>query len=82
VQPDVSQRAALRDLEDAFMQAGRILTAGCSAPRRLAAPERLESMETRLRAVLRAKDVIEPALAAFYDLLRDEQKECCSRMQS
>jgi hypothetical protein len=82
VQPDASQRAALRDLEDAFMQAGRILTAGCSAPRRLAASERLESMETRLRTVLRAMDVIEPALAAFYDLLRDEQKERFSRMQS
>jgi LTXXQ motif family protein len=39
-------------------------------------------MGSRLRAVLRAVDVIEPALAAFYDLLRDEQKDRFNRMQS
>jgi hypothetical protein len=72
------QRAALRDLQHALVQAGDMLQQQCTYP--IGVMERFEQIEAQLRAALRATELIEPALAAFYALLGDEQKDRFNRI--
>jgi hypothetical protein len=74
LQLDSEQSAALDTLADASAQAARIIKAACPTDIALTAPDRLAAMQTRVEAVLRAAQVVEPALQKFDDMLSDEQK--------
>jgi hypothetical protein len=81
VQPDDAQRAAFRDLQNAIAQAGELLKSNCPSYKPLTPVVRLEAMEQRLEAMLRAVDTVQPALAQFYGSLSNEQKERFNRLQ-
>jgi hypothetical protein len=56
------------------------LKSDCPTYRPLTPVVRLEAMEQRLDAMLRAVDTVQPALAKFYGSLNDEQKERFNRL--
>ena len=68
------QRTALDSLDRASAQAAEMLTANCPTDETLTPPGRLAAMEARLDAMLKALDVVQPALVDFYGALTDEQK--------
>jgi hypothetical protein len=74
VGPVGTQRAALDALRTASAEAGKVLAAACprDVPRTPVA--RLEVMENRLGAMLRAIEMVSPAIKSFYETLSDEQK--------
>jgi hypothetical protein len=74
LRPSPEQQQALDNLEAATAKAAEILTASCPTEESLTPPGRLAAMEARLDAMLKALDVVQPALAEFYDSLSDEQK--------
>jgi hypothetical protein len=80
VQPDGAQRSALKDLQDATSEAINLLSSDCPTYRALTPVGRLQAMEQRLDAMLRAVQTVEPALAKFYGSLGDEQKERFNRL--
>jgi hypothetical protein len=80
VRPDEPQRSALKELEDATAQAVELLKTDCPNYRALTPVVRLEAMEQRLDAMLRAVQTVEPALQKFYGSLSDEQKERFNRL--
>src|SRR6516165_530268 len=80
VQPDGAQRSALKDLQDATSEAINLLSLDCPTYRALTPVGRLQAMEQRLDAMLRAVQTVEPALAKFYGSLGDEQKERFNRL--
>jgi ABC-type transporter MlaC component len=75
VRPDEAQRTAFRDLQNAISEAGELLKSNCPTYKPLTPVVRLDAMEQRLDAMLRAVDTVQPALAKFYGSLSDEQKE-------
>jgi hypothetical protein len=75
VRPDDAQRGALQQLRDATAQAVDLLQSDCPAYRPLSMTGRVETMEQRLDAMLRAVELVQPALEGFYSSLSDEQKE-------
>ena len=80
VQPDEAQRAALKQLQDATFEAANLLRSNCPTDRALTPVGRLQAMEQRLDAMLRAVQTVEPALQKFYASLGDEQKERFNRL--
>jgi hypothetical protein len=80
VQPDEAQRAALKQLQDATSEAANLLRSDCPTDRALTPVGRLQAMEQRLDAMLRAVQTVEPALQKFYASLGDEQKERFNRL--
>jgi LTXXQ motif family protein len=80
VQPDEAQRAALKQLQDATSQAANLLRSDCPTDRALTPVGRLQAMEQRLDAMLRAVQTVEPALQKFYASLGDEKKERFNRL--
>jgi LTXXQ motif family protein len=80
VRPDAGQRGALTELQDATAQAAELLKAECPTYRALTPVGRLEAMEQRLDAMLRAVQTVQPALERFYGALSDEQKERFNRL--
>ena len=80
VQPDGAQRSALKDLQDATSEAINLLSSDCPTYRALTPVGRLQAMEQRLDAMLRAVQTVEPALEKFYGSLGDEQKERFNRL--
>jgi len=80
VRPDETQRAALQELKAATAQAIDLLKSDCPTYRALTPVVRLETMEQRLDAMLRAVQTVEPALEKFYGALTDEQKERFNRL--
>jgi ABC-type transporter MlaC component len=80
VQPDEAQRAALKQLQDATSEAVNLLRSDCPTDRTLTPVGRLQAMEQRLDAMLRAVQAVEPALQKFYASLSDEQKERFNRL--
>jgi hypothetical protein len=74
LQPNDEQRAALEDLANASIKAAQIIKAACPTDVSLTAPGRLEVMQHRVEAMIRAVQIVEPVLAEFYRLLSDEQK--------
>ena len=81
VQPDAAQRVALDNLRDAVAQAGELLKTDCPTYRPLTPVVRLDAMEQRLDAMLRAINLVQPALEKFYAALTDEQKERFNQLQ-
>ncbi len=80
VQPDDAQRVALKELEDATAGAVSLLKSECPTYRPLTPVGRIEAMEQRLDAMLRAVQTVQPALERFYSSLSDEQKERFNRL--
>lgn len=68
------QRAKLEDLQKASLQAADQLKADCPTDQPVTPVARLQAMEQRLNAMLKAIDTVQPALTAFYNSLTDEQK--------
>ena len=80
VQPDEAQRAGLKELQDATSEAANLLRSDCPTDRALTPVGRLQAMEQRLDAMLRAVQTVQPALEKFYASLGDEQKERFNRL--
>jgi ABC-type transporter MlaC component len=80
VRPDDTQRTALAELQSAVVQAGELLQSNCPTYRPLTPVVRLDAMEQRLDAMLRAVETVQPALSKFYGSLSDEQKERFNRL--
>jgi len=80
VRPDEVQRASLRALYDAIAQAGELLKTDCPTYRPITPVVRIDAMEQRLDAMLRAINIVQPALQKFYGSLTDEQKERFNRL--
>ena len=80
VRPDEVQRASLRALQDAIAQAGELLKTDCPTYRPITPVARIDAMEQRLDAMLRAINIVQPALQKFYGSLTDEQKERFNRL--
>jgi hypothetical protein len=80
VRPDEVQRASLRALQDAIAQAGELLKTGCPTYRPVTPVVRIDAMEQRLDTMLRAINIVQPALQKFYGSLTDEQKERLNRL--
>jgi LTXXQ motif family protein len=80
VRPDEVQRASLGALRDAIAQAGELLKMDCPTYRPITPVVRIETMEQRLDTVLRAINIVQPALQKFYGSLTDEQKERFNRL--
>jgi LTXXQ motif family protein len=78
--PDDAQRAALDELNNATAQAAAVLNENCSPDQALTPPGRVAAMETRLSAMLKALDTVQPAMAKFYNSLTDEQKARFDRL--
>jgi hypothetical protein len=75
VHPTPGQQAALDELKSASAQALQALQAACPTETISTPLARLEAMEKRLESMLRAVvGIVRPALANFYNSLRDEQK--------
>jgi LTXXQ motif family protein len=71
---DETQNKALDGLRDAAKQAAQRLATECPQDVPAAPAARLEAAEQGIDAALKAFDVVEPKLAAFYAALNDEQK--------
>jgi hypothetical protein len=80
VRPDELQQASLRALRDAVAQAGELLKMDCPTYRPITPVVRIETMEQRLDTMLRAINIVQPALQKFYGSLTDEQKERFNRL--
>jgi LTXXQ motif family protein len=80
VRPDEAQRVAFGDLRNAIAEAGELLKSNCPTHKAITPVVRLDAMEQRLDAMLRAVDMVQPALAKFYGSLGDEQKERFNRL--
>jgi LTXXQ motif family protein len=74
VGPDETQNKALDGLREAAKQAAQRLSADCPQDVPAAPAARLEAAEQGIDAALKAFDIVEPKLAAFYAALNDEQK--------
>src|SRR5439155_19288664 len=64
----------------ATAQAANLLQSDCPTAQPLTVPGRLAAMEQRLDAMLRAVELVQPALERFYGALSDEQKERFNRL--
>ncbi len=80
VRPDGAQRSALKELQDATSEAVNLLSSDCPSYQALTPVGRLQAMEQRLDAMLRAVQTVQPALEKFYGSLGDEQKERFNRL--
>ena len=80
MRPDERQRGALKQLQDATSEAVDLLRSDCPSYRALTPVARLQAMEERLDAMLRAVQTVQPALEKFYGSLGDEQKERFNRL--
>src|SRR5262249_7194804 len=80
VQPDGAQRSALKELQNSTSEAANLLNAECPTYRALTPVGRLQAMEQRLDAMLRAVQTVQPALEKFYSSLGDDQKERFNRL--
>ncbi len=74
VQPTAQQRNAFDDLKKATQNARDQLQAFCPTAVPLSPVARLETLETRLKAVTEAIKSVRPHLESFYASLNDEQK--------
>jgi len=74
IQPNEVLRAALDDLANALISAGRMIRASCPTQTAFTAPERLAVMQQRIEAMIKAESAVQQPLGKFYDLLDDEQE--------
>ena len=74
VEPNAEQRAALDGLGNASVKAAQVIRAACPNGVAFTPIGRIEAMQARLEAMIRAADFVREPLDRFYDLLSDEQK--------
>jgi hypothetical protein len=74
VQPNEAQRAALAGLKDATGQAIEFLRSACPTELPSTPTGRLAAMRQRIEAMLKAVQIVRPALEKFYGSLDEEQK--------
>jgi hypothetical protein len=74
ISPTEAQRSGLDALNDATRKAADFLKAHCPTDPTLTPPGRVTAMEQRLKAMLEAINIVQPALENFYGSLTDEQK--------
>jgi hypothetical protein len=74
IQPTQQQEVAFEKLKAASVSAAASLQASCPAKKLETPVERIDAVETRLDAMIRAAKDVRPALGAFYATLSDEQK--------
>jgi ABC-type transporter MlaC component len=79
VRPDDAQRVMFGELQNAMSAAVDLLKSNCPTYRALTPVVRMEVIEQRLNALLRAVETVQPALEKFYSSLSDDQKERFSR---
>jgi hypothetical protein len=82
VEPTDAQRGKYDDLKQAAAKAREEAAGGCNGEVAITPTGRLEAIQARLDAVLRAVRTLRPALDAFYDSLSDEQKARFNAMTS
>ncbi len=80
IDPTQEQAAALKELDEASQRAADLLKANCQADQSLTPPGRIAEMEGRLKTMLKALDLVQPALERFYSTLSDEQKARFNRL--
>ena len=68
------QRAALKGLQAAATEAARVIKSSCPVETPTTPVGRLDAMQDRVRAMLRAIDLVRPALENFYESLNEAQK--------
>jgi hypothetical protein len=68
------QRASLKDLQAAAMEAARVLKSACPVETPTTPVGRLATMRERVQAMLDAIDLLRPALERFYGSLSNAQK--------
>jgi hypothetical protein len=79
VRPDEVQRASLR-APPGRRRPGELLKTDCPTYRPVTPVVRIDVMEQRLDTMLRAINIVQPALQKFYGSLTDEQKERLNRL--
>jgi len=72
--PTDQQRAALDELGNASVQAAQTVKAACPTDVSPTAIGQIDAVQQRVQAMLKAVQVVGPALAKFYNVLSDEQK--------
>jgi hypothetical protein len=75
VQPTADQQKLLDDLKAATIKAVEVMQAACPAELPSTPTGRLTSMRGRVDAMLKAVQIVRPALDKFYGALNDEQRE-------
>ncbi|MBV8699789.1 MAG: Spy/CpxP family protein refolding chaperone, partial [Bradyrhizobium sp.] len=75
VQPTADQQRLLDDLKAATVKAVEVMQATCPAELPSTPTGRLTAMRTRVDAMLKAVQIVRPALDKFYGSLNDEQRE-------
>ena len=80
MQPTDAQEQALDRLSDAMQEAVGILSEACPTTTPLTPVGRIEVMEKRLDAMIKAANNVRPALEDFYAALSNEQKAKFNRL--
>jgi hypothetical protein len=75
IEPTGEAVAALDQLADATSKASDVLSASCPREPPLTPLARLDAVETRLEAMIKAIQTVRPLLASLYDSLSDEQRQ-------
>ena len=75
IRPAGEQVTFLDDLATASSKASALLNASCPNQPPLTPLARLDAVERRLEATIRAIEIVRPALATLYDSLNDEQRQ-------
>ena len=82
IKPTDAQRGALDALNAATTRAADFLKTNCRTAEPLTPPARVAAMEHRLKTMLEALNIVEPALENFYGSLTDEQKARFNQLDS
>jgi LTXXQ motif family protein len=82
VHPTADQEAALHDLSAASSQASDVIKSSCPASVPLTPVGRLDAVEQRLNATVKAIQIVRSPLERFYQALNDEQKRQFSTISS
>ena len=75
IHPTGEQITFLDDLAAASSKASAVLNASCPNQPPLTPLARLDAVERRLEATIKAIEIVRPALATLYDSLNDEQRQ-------
>jgi LTXXQ motif family protein len=75
IEPTGEAVAALDQLADATSKASDVLSASCPRELPLTPLARLDAVENRLEAMIKAIQTVRPPLASLYDSLSDEQRQ-------
>src|SRR5215469_2192471 len=75
IPPTAEPLVALDELADASSKASSVLSTSCPSEPPLTPLARLDAVETRLAAMRKAIQIVQPPLASVYDSLSDEQRQ-------